>query len=196
VDVARRGFLSGRFLTREGREDLVRHTRALGPPPPWHQGRLSPQTCRNCSAPCRSACTEDVIRIHAPDHALAGTPYLNFEEAGCTFCGDCARECPMEGLEPAFSDPPRIGFARLEVASCLAWNSVVCMSCGHTCGLHAIQFDRRGKPSIDVSRCTGCGQCVGICPNRAIEVAWSVAGEPGRQGHPEESSRRSQGAAV
>ncbi|MCG6867668.1 MAG: 4Fe-4S dicluster domain-containing protein [Gammaproteobacteria bacterium] len=180
MDVARRGFLSGRFLTREGREDLIRHTHELGPPPPWHRDRLGPETCGDCSAPCRSACPEDVIRIHAPDHALAGTPYLSFDGAGCTYCGDCARACPIEGLDPDSSRPPDIGAASLDSGQCLAWNRVICMSCGHACGQRAIRFDRRSRPSIDASRCNGCGRCVGVCPGHAIEVVWSVTADEER----------------
>jgi ferredoxin len=37
----------------------------------------------------------------------------------------------------------------------------------HTCtGMHLLP----GKPEIDADKCTGCGDCISVCPNHALEM--------------------------
>jgi len=109
-----------------------------------------------------------VIAIHEEGHALAGLPYLHFEAAGCTYCGDCLGACPMDLGEQAATTRPQIGLAVLDTARCLAWNGVICMSCQFACPERAIRADRQGRPAIDPAPCTGCGQCLAPCPEQAI----------------------------
>ena len=169
MDAARRRFLRGGMLTREGREAIAREEQALGPAPPWHREQLRQTVCVACDQRCKSACEADVIRIHGPNHRLAGTPYLSFESGGCTFCYACAEVCPMD-LDGDASIPPPIGRALLQTTSCLAWNGVLCVACRFACTTQAIRADVRSRPLIDASRCTGCGACVRVCPEGAITV--------------------------
>lgn len=57
---------------------------------------------------------------------------------------------------------------------CLANIAVHCQACGDACGTQAILFRRRlgGPPLPDLvaDRCTGCGDCVTVCPVAAIHV--------------------------
>ncbi len=71
MDAARRRFLRGGMLTREGREAIAREEQALGPAPPWHREQLRQTVCVACDQRCKSACAADVIRIHGPNHRLA-----------------------------------------------------------------------------------------------------------------------------
>ena len=57
---------------------------------------------------------------------------------------------------------------------CLARAGVVCQACGDTCPERAIRFQlQRGGPPlprIDEDRCTGCGECMPVCPVAAITL--------------------------
>lgn len=170
MDQTRRYFLRGDFLTREGRDRLIRRSKALGPPPPWHAGKLKKEICGPCEHPCVAACEMDIIRLHGLEHGLAGTPFLNFESGGCSYCHACVDACPME-LEESVQESIRIGLAFLDKQACLAWEGVCCMSCKFACGWQAINVDaKKFRPSINAEVCTGCGMCVGVCPKQAITI--------------------------
>ena len=65
-------------------------------------------------------------------------------------------------MQPAFAE------------SCLPSRGVVCRSCGEACETAAISFRPapRGMslPVLDAERCTGCGDCVAICPVGALAL--------------------------
>jgi ferredoxin-type protein NapF len=167
-DAGRRAFLRGGFVTADGRRSEAARQRPLGPAPPWLAGEMGSDTCAGCDAPCANACPQAIVRRHPADHDLAGVPYLDFAEAGCTFCGDCARACPLDVDTDASA--PSLGSARLDRGACLAWNRVVCLACRGPCPEAAITLDARMRPAIAKQRCTGCGQCLGACPAGAIAV--------------------------
>jgi ferredoxin len=58
--------------------------------------------------------------------------------------------------------------------ACLAEAGIHCRSCGDVCPDAAIRFRPRiGLPPqaiVNVSACTGCGECVGACPGEAITL--------------------------
>ena len=57
---------------------------------------------------------------------------------------------------------------------CLARHGVVCRSCGDACEARAIRFPPRlggvALPTLDGEACTGCGECVAVCPAVAISL--------------------------
>jgi ferredoxin-type protein NapF len=57
---------------------------------------------------------------------------------------------------------------------CLAEAGIVCRSCGDVCPEIAIRFRPRiGLPPqaiVSESACTGCGECVGVCPGSAVTL--------------------------
>lgn len=168
MEPGRRSFLRGALLTEEGRERTRRQSRPLGPLPPGMAGALAQDGCRTCEQYCVSACTQRIVRIHPEGHRLAGLPYLDFTQAGCTLCSECSEACPVD--IPAISAAEQLGSARLDQAQCLAWNNIICMSCISACRLDALITDRQRRPKVDAERCTGCGFCVSRCPVHALQV--------------------------
>lgn len=168
ADPGRRGFLTGSWLPKEGRQPLA--LSPLGPLPPIIATHINNSLCNSCDGCCLPVCETGVIRLHPQDHSLAGAPWLDFSVAHCTFCGKCADACPQIELPPTDAERPSIGFAEIELARCLSYTGVFCISCQGGCEYQAIQRDRLSRPQILPDVCTGCGACVSICPVKAINV--------------------------
>ena len=177
VDPGRRGFLRGKFLTREGREDVRRQVQLLGPlPPALSPGLVQRNPCEDCDCPCLHACEPAIIHLHPPGHRFRGIPFLSFESGTCTFCNACVEACPLEHNQP--EGPTRLGTALLDRQSCMAWNGVICLSCQSACDYRAVTMDPRGRPLIQTEACTGCGACVRVCPAKAIRIPAPVVDAP------------------
>lgn len=43
-----------------------------------------------------------------------------------------------------------------------------CGECIRVCPNDAVDYDSQGKAVIDQSKCTKCSECVAVCPNSAI----------------------------
>jgi ferredoxin-type protein NapF len=169
MDSGRRAFIRGALLTRSGRKAESARQQPLGPPPPWHRGLALQELCQGCTHPCVAACEPGIIRLHPADQERAGTPYLDFGKSGCTFCKACISACPLE-IEVVDSATPRIGTARLNRDTCIAWDDVICMSCHGRCRDQAISSVHQRRPEINPARCTCCGICVAACPVAALSI--------------------------
>ncbi len=168
MDPARRGLFTGKVLTREGRETTIRAIRPMGPLPPWHADIVS--YCLDCSGPCVDSCETGIIRRHAEGHQHEGEPWLDYAENGCTFCGSCAQVCPeLEAPDLQLRKQPAAR-ASIDSESCLAYQSVMCISCQPKCEIRAITRDRLSRPVMNKDDCTGCGFCVRVCPVDAIAI--------------------------
>ena len=58
--------------------------------------------------------------------------------------------------------------------ACVEPRGVTCRRCGEACDVAAIKFRlMRGgaQPYLDISTCTGCGECLPVCPVSAIALA-------------------------
>ncbi|MFO1327340.1 MAG: 4Fe-4S dicluster domain-containing protein [Rubrivivax sp.] len=65
---------------------------------------------------------------------------------------------------------------RAQVApGCLAQGGIECRLCGEHCDVGAIRFPPRlggvAAPVIDPLRCTGCGDCLPVCPSAALTLS-------------------------
>lgn len=135
--------------------------------PPWALAESDfLDACTACGA-CIERCPEQVLARGA-----AGHPVFDPRLGECTFCGECESACTPRALDRHAMEVP--SHARAVVAdSCLPRNGVVCSSCRDACPERAITFPLAAAvptPSIDTTRCTGCGACVGICPVAAISL--------------------------
>lgn len=77
------------------------------------------------------------------------------------------------------STPETKPIARIGDA-CLTLRGVMCESCADICEQRAIRFIRRGaikQPLIDADACSGCGECLSVCPANAIAMPSPQADE-------------------
>ena len=169
MDSGRRAFLRGALLTSAGRQSEKKRQHPLGPPPPWHKVLPLAEHCPGCAHPCTDACEPQIIRLHPPDHALAGIPYLDFGRGGCTFCQACVEACPLD-IDTSVTDRPVPGKAQLNRKTCIAWQDVICMTCSDTCTYDAITTTYQRRAQVNADSCTGCGMCVSTCPVDALTI--------------------------
>lgn len=59
----------------------------------------------------------------------------------------------------------------LESRRCLAWRRTICSVCAERCAENAIVFSGLFAPRVHDERCTGCGDCVAVCPAGALHLA-------------------------
>ena len=152
----RRAFLT-RLAPKSGRRVL----------PPYTHANTDFAPCLNCSGPCIEACAEET-GVLVP--GAAGRPFLDFQQAGCTFCRACLEACPEGVLSEAAGRRP-LAQVWIEAGACLAHQGVVCVACKQACPENAVTFEGMLRPRIN-DACTGCGLCIPACPVEA--VAWSA----------------------
>jgi ferredoxin-type protein NapF len=86
-----------------------------------------------------------------------------------------------EFLRGKFSAPPepaRVSAPTRSLAligrNCVTYDNVACTSCADACGETAIRFSPRfgaaAEPEIIAERCTGCGDCLPVCPGKTISL--------------------------
>ena len=157
--VSRRQLLRGNLT---GRNTPIR--------PPWAVTESEfVARCDQCSE-CVAACPSHLIETDN-----AGLPIMNFHKGECDFCHACARACGTGALTYAVdAKQPVWSLAAILEPTCIAFNGVVCRTCGEHCETAAIRFvpvvGRGTMPQVDVERCTGCGACVSVCPVKAVRM--------------------------
>ena len=162
-DPGRRAFLRGRLRRRE----VIR--------PPWALPEADfLARCTRCGE-CVATCQERILV-----NGDGGYPEVDFSRGGCALCGDCALRCRSQ----AFRGEPRNDMDawthRVVINShCMALKGVVCRTCGDVCDVRAIRFQLKlggvSTPILDSSTCSGCGECVALCPARAISVEDTIS---------------------
>ncbi len=162
---SRRNFLRGNITNR------VQSIR-----PPWSLSEtLFLEKCSRCDD-CVDACPENIVARDAE-----GYPIINFTHTGCTFCAECLESCTTGALQGLRSDIDQAWSHSMRISdSCLSVTGVVCRTCGDHCDEGAIQFTLltlgRSLPEINTSSCTGCGQCVPVCPSNSISIHETLEG--------------------
>lgn len=159
MDPRRRSLLRGRLTSPP----------VAAPRPPW---AVEPEAafidrCTRCD------CCIEVCPVQILERGDGGFPQVNFSNSGCTECGDCVRACEPRALVRAPQATPWRWRVHI-TPRCLAQRQVECRVCGEVCDHTAIRFRPQlgsvAQPVVDVQACTGCGECVARCPERAIEL--------------------------
>ena len=154
ADISRRSFLRGNI---RGNINVIY--------PPWAVSDFSNQ-CERCED-CISVCQEKILV-----KGDGGYPTVNFHSGQCTFCGDCVKACQHAALDGTLPQPWLV-IANIK-KECLSLNAVYCRSCGDSCDQRAVEFQLqtggRALPVISQTLCNGCGACVSVCPNKAIQI--------------------------
>jgi MinD superfamily P-loop ATPase len=60
--------------------------------------------------------------------------------------------------------------AMINQEKCIAWNRNICYTCKDRCLADAIKSLSGCDPTIELDRCTGCGQCTSACFVQAITI--------------------------
>ncbi|MEA2018645.1 MAG: ferredoxin-type protein NapF [Campylobacterota bacterium] len=113
---------------------------------------------------CKIACDEDTSIIVIQED---GTPKLDFNINGCTYCDDCAIACKEEVLKVEYRKNINTTFS-IDLIKCMSWHQTMCFSCKDPCMVDAIKFLGMFKPEINMDICTSCGFCLKVCPVEAI----------------------------
>ena len=175
MDPTRRRFLQARVAPAE-------HVRR----PPWS---LRPDDaftarCTRCGD-CVRACPREIVRM-----SEGAFPTLDLRAHGCSLCGECSRACTTGAIAPVGSQRPFEWQAAVD-NRCLALRGVECRLCGDGCEPRALRFvPVRGgvaQLKIDTAACSGCGECLSVCPTQALSLVSRDNGDPQLPAGPRES---------
>lgn len=149
--------------------DLSGSRRPIRPPWAVDESRFV-DLCTRCGD-CIPACPYHIIR-----EGRGKFPEMDFSLCGCDFCRDCVAVCKAGALVfDERSDPPPWTLKAAILDNCLSLNGIVCRSCGEACEERAIEFRLEPKgvarPLLDQSLCTGCGECLAVCPIKSVRIS-------------------------
>ncbi len=75
----------------------------------------------------------------------------------------------LEDLKDRLPPKERLEKGPVVIIECI--QKIPCDPCAHICRFNAIKKPSLSEPpEVDYNRCTGCGECVAICPGLAIFV--------------------------
>ncbi len=73
--------------------------------------------------------------------------------------------------------PARAGTFAIAEHLCIAWRGTSCSTCRERCPVPGVITVDAGRPTIDPATCTGCGECVAVCPAPILAIRF-VARKP------------------
>ena len=121
---------------------------------------------------CAAVCPQDAITVED------GVARVNSRK--CIGCGICVRECP-NGIIHLINDTTRVVVEcsnhdkGASVRKYCSNGCIGCMKCQKTCPNGAITV-KDNLATIDYSLCTGCGECVSVCPVHCIHEGNFICG--------------------
>ena len=138
--------------------------------------------CTACQL-CVAVCPNNVLRP-SKDLKHLMQPEMSFERGYCRpECVKCSEVCPAGAIlkiTPEEKTQWKVGTAKIAPWLCLVDNGTVeeCGNCARHCPTGAIQMVRKEPnnprsvriPSVDESKCIGCGACENLCPSRPISA--------------------------
>ncbi len=142
-------------------------------------------SCTGCSD-CITACPEGII-VSGPQNR----PQIDFNLGFCTFCQACADICQTQAISITEQNSNQPWSLKATVSSnCLEFSGTSCRACEFECGEGALRFrpisGSRTELHVDLAACTGCGECIGPCPQDALSIQPTEATQvqPGANARP------------
>ena len=138
--------------------------------------------CTACQL-CVAVCPNNVLRP-SKDLKHLMQPEMSFERGYCRpECVKCSEVCPAGAIlkiTPEEKTQWKVGTAHITPWLCVVDNGTVeeCGNCARHCPTGAIQMVRKDPdnprsvriPSVDESKCIGCGACENLCPARPVSA--------------------------
>ena len=137
--------------------------------------------CTGCQL-CVSQCPNDVLRP-STDLMHLMQPVMSYERGWCRpECTACSDVCPTGAIRKLLKEEKAVtkkGQAYWVSQNCIVTaNGIPCGNCARHCPAMAIEMvpkrgDETGKlliPSINESKCVGCGACEYVCPARPLSA--------------------------
>ena len=130
-------------------------------------------------------CNRCLLRCQGGDDPVGGVPWHQPE---CHLCLNCVDECPEQGLQFKFFPAQKLAGTNLQrrkVLTGLAAGAALVPMMRSTPGFAAERHARLLRPpgAVDeeffLSRCIRCGECMKVCPNNALQPAFTEAGIEG-----------------
>jgi len=151
-------------------------------PPGSVSARHMQKHCTGCQL-CVSACPNNVLRP-STDLMHFMQPTMSFEIGYCRpECTRCGEVCPTGAIKPITKEEKtaiHAGHAVWVKDNCVVLtDGVSCGNCQRHCPTGAIQmveYQHNGQtvmiPTINESRCIGCGACENLCPSRPFSAIY------------------------
>lgn len=124
---------------------------------------LFQRLCDGCGE-CQSVCPNRVIELR---EQLA---QLSLDYGECSLCGNCVEACPSQALHPSVEI--NINLAPNFANICNNYIGIECQRCVGACPQAAISVEDDELPTLDTTRCNGCGQCRSQCPVGAVVMGF------------------------
>ena len=177
------------------RRELFRRLSGAGvvrrPPGAVAEARFM-ELCDGCGR-CIDACAGETGVLTAD---RGGAPVIDFSRGFCTFCAACVRACGTgalrDGAAVEMGERPFAWRMRIDEAGCLEFAGTTCRLCESACEWEAIRFRPlpgfRTRAWIEAEACTGCGECLSRCPQKAIVVVEAGDDPTGENGNRERAA--------
>ena len=148
------------------------------------EGRLPKSNCGACGqAGCRAFAEKVVSGDVSPAECSVSSPAQRQDIAD--FLGIAAGHAEKKVARLACAGGRHVSYLRARYyghKSCraawvvagggkeCAWGCLGLADCANVCTFGAITMDMHGLPQVDADKCTGCGDCVDVCPKQLFSV--------------------------
>ena len=146
-------------------------------PPGSGSARNFYDKCTACQL-CVAACPNNVLRPSSCLERLM-QPEMSYEKGYCRpECTECSKLCPSGAILPITPEEKtsiHFGLAVVDRSLCVVEkDGVECGNCARHCPVGAIMMVSNDKglriPTVNESRCIGCGACENLCPARPLSA--------------------------